>query len=87
MGNTKIDYSLPVVLDNNMAVMVPAHCIERMLTKLSYFDDIRPGTALARDIEIVRSHYINEAQRTNNIFELGKRDKKAEQHFKKGMLT
>ena len=87
MENTKINYSLPILLDNNMAVIVPAHCIERMLSKLSSVDDILPGTAMARDVEIVRSHYIQEAQRTNNIFELGKRDKKAEQHFKKGMLT
>ena len=68
MENTKIDYSLPILLDNNMAVIVPAHCIERMLSKLSSVDDILPGTAIARDVEIVRSHYIQEAERTKNIW-------------------
>jgi len=65
---TKIDYSLPILKEDGMTVMVPAHCIARMFAKLSSIDDIFPGTAMARDIEIVRSHYINEAEKTNNIW-------------------
>lgn len=55
MGDTeRVDCSVPMDIDPDTPITVPLHCLQRMLSWISYSDGARPGSAFARDISIVR---------------------------------
>lgn len=55
MGDAeRVDYSTPADMDPDTPVTVPLHCLQRMLSWISYTNGARPGTAFARDVSIVQ---------------------------------
>ena len=71
MGDTeRVDYSVPADMDPDTPITVPLHCLQRMLSWISYTNGARPGTAFARDISIVQES-INNARK--EIHHVGKR--------------
>ena len=66
----RVDYSVPADMDPDTPVTVPLHCLQRMLSWISYTNGARPGTSFARDISIVQES-INKTRK--EIHNAGKR--------------
>jgi hypothetical protein len=67
MGDAeRIDYSVPADMDPDTPITVPLHCLQRMLSCISYTNGARPGTAFARDISIVQKSINNARKEIHN---------------------
>ena len=66
--NERIDYSVPADMDPDtpVTVPVPLHCLQRMLSWISYTNGARQGTAFARDISIVQEAINNARKEVHN---------------------
>ena len=62
-----VDCSIRWAKDPDVLIPIPWHCIQRMLSWISYSEGARPGSAFARDIQIVRECVDKELERTNNV--------------------